>query len=108
MKVVLRNIIYYNVVRFDEIDAGIVPRDSYWRKHSVEFFKLVLMKRVSKVAAILDEDRFQVFQYNDSHQTPLLVAADKGSPAMVKLLIKFGSDVNWRDVAGRSALYYAV
>ena len=27
---------------------------------------------------------------------------------MAKLLVKFGSDVNWRDIMGRSPLYYAV
>ena len=56
----------------------------------------------------LQADRFQVFQYNESWQTPLIMAAKLGHIEITKILISFGSDCNWRDIAGRSALFYAV
>jgi ankyrin repeat protein len=108
MRVVLKNIHYYEVFNFNEIDGGIVPRGSFWRKGSSDFFRLVLYEEVEKVANILVNDRFQVYQYDMSFHTPLFVAVHTRNLSMVKLLIKFGSDVNWRDMAGRSALFYAV
>jgi ankyrin repeat protein len=49
-----------------------------------------------------------VFQYNESWQTPLILAVKLGHKEITKMLISFGADCNWRDIAGRSPLFYAV
>ena len=57
---------------------------------------------------MLENDRFQVFHFNDAWQTPLTVACKNSHLELVKVLISYGSDTNWRDIAGRSPLFYAI
>jgi hypothetical protein len=85
-----------------------IPRDAFWRDGSKPFFKYVFHNEVNKIFEILKVDRFQVFQYNESWQTPLILAVKHGHKETAKLLISFGADCNWRDIVGRSPLFYAV
>jgi ankyrin repeat protein len=42
------------------------------------------------------------------NQTPLMVASSRNLLSITKLLIMHGSDLNHKDLAGRSALFFAV
>ena len=57
---------YYGIVSLHEIDATILPKTSFHRPGSVEFFKLVEMNKTKEALSVLEEDRFQVFHYNES------------------------------------------
>jgi ankyrin repeat protein len=48
------------------------------------------------------------FQQNPMGQTALHVAASRNLLSICKLLIIFGFDVNHKDIAGRTALFFAV
>ena len=105
---VVKKLMYYKIINFEEIDSKIVPKDSFYRPGTENLFKLILYNQVEEAAEILVEDRFLVYHFNESKQTPLIHAIKLGHNTMAKLLVKFGSDVNWRDIMGRSPLYYAV
>jgi len=105
---VVKKLMYYKITNFEEIDSKIVPKDCFYRPGTENLFKLILYNQVEEAAEILVEDRFLVYHFNESKQTPLIHAIKLGHNTMAKLLVKFGSDVNWRDIMGRSPLYYAV
>lgn len=39
--------------------------------------------------------------------TPLIIASCVGYMEIIKLLLKYGADINWKDKDGRSALFFA-
>jgi ankyrin repeat protein len=44
---------------------------------------------------------------SNSNSTPLIVAAGKGCVAVIRVLLEKGANVNWRNIAGATALHCA-
>jgi ankyrin repeat protein len=84
------------------------PDVAYSRPGSEVFFEHVKSDRIEMVRKFLERDKFMKFQQNPMGQTALHVAASRNLLAICKLLIIFGCDVNHKDIAGRTALYFAV
>lgn len=53
------------------------------------------------------KDRFLVYEYDDSKQTPLHWAAWRGQVEVIKALIAKRSNINARDLIGRTPLFHA-
>jgi len=104
---VARKIRYYKIKRSDKLE-NIVPKGSYNRPGSLEFFRHVKRNNIRDVESILQDDRFMIYQHDETKQTALHIAAKRNLMPLARLLIKAGSDVNARDINGRGPLYNAV
>lgn len=72
-----------------------------------ELFTAVEAGNTEKVKALVAATPDTVKGKDDQGRTPLFLAAYKGNPALMKLLLEAGADVNATDRAGKSALSYA-
>ena len=52
--------------------------------------------------------QFLVFEYDDCFQTGLIWAVKRNLLEMAELLLEKFSRINWRDIGGRTAIYFAV
>ena len=57
---------------------------------------------------MLKHDQELVFQFDEMHQSGLIWAAKRNNTLMVRMLLKAHSRANFRDLAGRTALTFAV
>ena len=62
---------------------------------------------INEVRDLLAEDRFLVYQHNELRQTPLHVAVKRDYIEIVRLLIRYHSDVSAKDSMGKTPLYHA-
>ncbi|TNV79495.1 hypothetical protein FGO68_gene11093 [Halteria grandinella] len=72
------------------------------------FFKAVSLGKVPESLSYLKQDRSLALQYDLVKQTALHIAAKLGNPDITRMLIKSKADVNFRDIYGRTPLFYAI
>ena len=70
------------------------------------YVKLNELKKVNKL--LIETDPFLVYEFDEMHQSGLIWAVKRNLTSMVRLLLKFHSRVNYRDIAGRTAFTFAV
>jgi ankyrin repeat protein len=74
----------------------------------MDIFSAVEAGAVDMVQELIGKDQHVVNQQDAIGDTPLLRAAYKGNPEIVRMLLRAGAEVNKRDRAGRTPLYLAV
>ena len=72
------------------------------------FLKHVKSNNLKAVDKMLQNDPMLVFEYDEMNQSGLIWAAKRGHNLMVRMLCKYHSRVNFRDLPGRTALHFAV
>jgi hypothetical protein len=75
---------------------------------SMDIFSAVETGNADMVQELIGQDQRVVNQQDAIGFTPLLRAAYKGNPEIVRLLLRAGAEVNKRNRAGRTPLYLAV
>lgn len=73
-------------------------------KINLQFFTACTLGNISTIKKLID--KIDIDKYN--YRTPLMVAALNGHYDIVKLLIKYGANVNIQDTAGFTALHLSV
>ena len=66
------------------------------------------MGRIDLIADILDKDSSRLEWHDDSHETPLLIAARHGRADLAELLLKRGAEAKTQNRWQVTALHYAV
>ena len=84
------------------------PPEPYWRGHKAEnFFWLVKTNEFKKVDKILFDDPFIIYEYDHIGQTVLHHAAKRDYWKLLRLLIKYGAQIDKMDDIGRTPLFLA-
>ncbi|KAL4489422.1 hypothetical protein ABPG72_002718 [Tetrahymena utriculariae] len=78
------------------------------RLGSFVFFKAVKHNNLVSVKNIISQCRYIIFDFDQKKQTCLHKAAKKGYTDMLEYFISLGADLEFKDIAGRKALYYAI
>jgi hypothetical protein len=76
-------------------------------KRAQNLFEAVRLRDLEVAERFILENSQVVAQRNEAGDTPLHAAADQGSPAMVKLLLKHGADPGAKDKLGRLPIHRA-
>src|ERR1051326_737250 len=72
------------------------------------FMENVERGQVAEVRSFLEQKRINLNEIRDGYsQTPLMIAARAEQPEMLKLLLRYGADVDARDNFGETALIKA-
>ncbi|KAL4439121.1 hypothetical protein ABPG74_008896 [Tetrahymena malaccensis] len=93
---------------FCEKKAEIFMEKPLQRLGSFVFFKAVKHNNLVSVRNILSQCRYFIFDFDQKKQTCLHKAAKKGYTDMLEYFISLGADLEFKDIAGRKALYYAI
>ena len=72
------------------------------------FLRFIKLGDLNQVRSLIKRDNELVFQFDEMHQSGLIWAAKRNNTLMVRMLLKAHSRVNFRDLAGRAALTFAV
>lgn len=89
-----------------EIDGLSILNQNQIAYTDVNFFRYLNKDKVEIVSAFLDAG-YDVNKPNQASQTPLMVAAQKGTYRICELLLQRGADVNAVDCDSCTALMYA-
>ncbi|EAS02314.2 ankyrin repeat protein (macronuclear) [Tetrahymena thermophila SB210] len=93
---------------FCEKKAEIFMEKPLQRLGSFVFFKAVKHNNLISVKNIISQCRYFIFDFDQKKQTCLHKAAKKGYTDMLEYFISLGADLEFKDIAGRKALYYAI
>ncbi|KAL4454034.1 hypothetical protein ABPG73_009833 [Tetrahymena malaccensis] len=72
-----------------------------------DFFAAVKSNEIQKVQQFLMKDKYLVYQFDNTLQTPLHWAAKRGFLQIAEMLISKNCDIDSRDELGRTPLYFA-
>ena len=87
----------------------IFPTVPYFRKNTRELIIAVKQNDINNVRLLVRYvNRFLVFDYDDCHQTALIWACKMNFTNIAIFLIDHYARVNWQDIGGRTAIYFAV
>ena len=96
------------------LDYRVLLRQSIFASQPYEhgevkhFLKQVKFGNLQMVGKMIQKDPLLVFQFDEMHQTGLIWAVKRNNIIMTRYLLKKFSQVNFRDLAGRTALNFAV
>ena len=90
-------------------EASLFPLLAFQKGEIVHtFLRFVKFGNLEQVDKLIRQDPELVFQFDEMHQSGLIWAAKRNNTLMVRMLLKAHSRVNYRDLAGRTALTFAV
>ncbi|CAI2360714.1 unnamed protein product [Moneuplotes crassus] len=96
----------YKLSSVDEYKKA-VPQNPMSHPDSKEFFGHIKCNNFDDVRLMLQLVPNLVYEFDARFQTGLHWAAKRGYSKIVRLLIKYGANINLKDVSGRTALYIA-
>jgi len=80
----------------------------YQKDGAYSLIQAAKVLNISYVHDLLIHNKYLVYDFDESHRTPLHWAAIKGSVALTRLLLDYNSDLEFQDLYKKKALYYAV
>ena len=86
---------------------NVFPNKSFFRKESKLLIYYCKEGDINQVEKLLNKNRFLVYDFDSFHQTALHWAAKRNFPNIIKLLMNYGSFVDWKDLCNRTPLYLA-
>ncbi|CAD8080227.1 unnamed protein product [Paramecium primaurelia] len=92
----------------DLINHRVYPLTAYSHERSKLFFDLVKSNKLELAHRELQENRYLVYEFDSSKLTPLHHAVIRNHVEMVELLMEYHSDVNRRDILGRTPLFFGI
>ncbi|EAR82583.2 ankyrin domain protein (macronuclear) [Tetrahymena thermophila SB210] len=91
----------------EAIIHNIFKRVPFSKPIAEDFFTAVKSNEIQKVQQYLIKDKYLVYQFDSTLQTPLHWAAKRGFLQIAEMLISKNCDVDSRDELGRTPLYFA-
>ena len=87
--------------------GNVFAAESFFRQTSKAFFDAVKEGRVLEVNKLLRKEKYLIYEFDDTRQTPLHWAAIRGQHEVASILIEKKANINAKDIIGRTPLYNA-